>query len=462
MVSTLSNSRVLAAYQEKTRNSAAMAKRAKEFFPSGITHDARYTEPYGIYVERARGACKWDVDGNEYIDYFGGHGALILGHNHPTVLSATQESLNCGTHFGSNHSREIAWAELVTELIPCAERVRFTSSGTEATHLALRLARAATGRRKVARFQTHFHGWHDHMTSGYSSHFDGSPTAGVLPEVADNVVLLPPDDLPKIGQCLESDNDIAAVILEPTGGTFGLIPMPESTLHRLREITSRQGIVLIFDEVVTGFRVSPGGAQAHFGIKPDLTTLAKILAGGLPGGAVVGRANLLESLDHNKAKAKGWEKIQHQGTYNANPVSAAAGVAALTLVRDEGVTEQANTTAAEIRAGLNQVINAQQLTWAAYGTFSGFHLFLNPEKRKLTPESFEPSSLPFTELKANPPELADKLRLAMMIHGVDMAGWPGGTVSAVHSKTNTERTIEAFDAAIAMLKEEGELQAWMR
>ncbi|MCH9674757.1 MAG: aminotransferase class III-fold pyridoxal phosphate-dependent enzyme [Gammaproteobacteria bacterium] len=461
MVAAISNSKVIATYRERTKGSAALAAQARDIFPSGITHDARRTDPYGIYVTRAEGSRKWDVDGNEYVDYFGGHWALILGHNHPQVLKAMHESLDCGTHFGSNHTRELEWAQLVCELVPSAERVRFTSSGTEATHLALRLARAATGRRKVARFQTHFHGWHDHMTSGYSSHFDGSPTVGVLPAVADSVVLLPPDDPEAIRARLEQDPDIAAIILEPTGSTFGLIPMPESTLRLLREVTAEQGIVLIFDEVVTGFRVSKGGAQAHYGITPDLTTLAKILAGGLPGGAVVGRSDILDGLDHDKTSAKGVEKIQHQGTYNANPVSAAAGIAALRLIRDTDVTDTANAVAADIRQALNKVIVDKGLKWASYGEFSGFHLFLNPQARDISPHTFAPETIAFAELKANPPGLVDKLRLAMMLGGVDITGWPGGTVSAAHTAEDVDRTATAFAAAIDMLAAKGELKQWL-
>ena len=169
--------------------SSAAAKRATLLFPSGITHDSRYIEPYGIYVTRAKGPRKWDIDGNCYVDYFGGHGALLLGHCHPRVVEAVTQQIERGTHFGASHELEITWAEWVLKLIPSAERVRFTSSGTEATMMALRLARAFTGKSKIIRFKHHFHGWHDHMTSGYASHFDGSPTPGVLRGVTSGLVL---------------------------------------------------------------------------------------------------------------------------------------------------------------------------------------------------------------------------------------------------------------------------------
>ena len=231
-------------------------------------------------------------DGNEYVDYAGGHGALLLGHGRPEVLAAIQDALPDGTHPGANHEREVRWAQIVRELVPCAERVRFTSSGTEATHMALRLARAHTGKNKIVRFKGHFHGWHDHMTSGYMSHFDGAPTAGVLPDLASQVILLPPGDEEAARTAFEADDDIAAAILEPTGGSFGLVPHAFEFLGFLRELTAKHGAVLIFDEVITGFRVFPGGAQGYFGVTPDMSTHAKIIAGGLPGGAVAGRKEI--------------------------------------------------------------------------------------------------------------------------------------------------------------------------
>ena len=167
---------------------------ARDVLPAGIAHDSRSQAPYPIYIDHAAGSRKWDVDGHEYVDYTGGHGALLLGHNHPAVTRAVAEQLTRGTHFGSCHELEVRWAEWVQRLVPSAERVRFTSSGTEATLLALRLARAYTGRPKIVRFEGHFHGWHDHMAFGVTSHFDGSPTPGVLPEIAQAVRLVPAGD----------------------------------------------------------------------------------------------------------------------------------------------------------------------------------------------------------------------------------------------------------------------------
>ena len=299
--------------------------------------------------------------------------------------------------------REVRWAQAVKDLVPSVERVRFTSSGTEATHLALRVARAATGRRKVVRFRTHFHGWHDHMTQGYVSHFDGTATPGVLDEVAGSVVLLDPGDEVAMRETMAGDPEIAAAILEPTGSTFGLVPLRPSFLEALREATQENGVMLIFDEVVTGFRVSPGGAQGEFGIRPDLSTFAKILAGGLPGGALAGRKDLLDFLDFEVTSADGREKINHQGTYNANPVSAAAGTEMLRIVGSTDACARANDFGEHLRAALNEVLIDEDVPWAAYGTFSGFHVFLNPEGRSLRPDRFDPFSIDYRELKANPP-----------------------------------------------------------
>lgn len=453
----LSNSKIVAAYREKTPGSEQLMEQASELFPSGITHDSRYLQPYGIYTEHAAGSRKWDVDGNEYTDYFGGHGALLLGHNHPQVIEAAQAALSRGTHFGSSHPLEVRWAQLVQQLVPSAERVRFTSSGTEATHLALRLARAYTGKRKLLRLKTHFHGWHDHMTSGYSSHFDGSPTTGVLSEVAESVVLLAPEDSDALRRALTEDQDIAAAIIEPTGSTFGLVPTSPEYLKVLREETEKHGVLLIFDEVVTGFRVSPGGAQAYYGITPDLTALAKILAGGLPGGAVVGRQDILERIDFQKSGERRFEKIAHPGTFNANPVSAASGVAALEIIADGAACNQASQFATALRADLNEVLKALQIPWAVYGTFSGFHVFTNPKSRDIDPLAFDPFKHPYEELKSNKPALAHKLQLGMLLHGVHINGWPGGVVSAVHNDEDLARTVDAFRETLKMLQEEGEI-----
>jgi len=455
----LTNSVIVTAYRQKTAGSERLAQEARELFPNGVTHDSRILEPYGIYVERAHGPHKWDVDGNRYVDFFGGHGALLLGHNQPAVAEATSRAAAAGTHYGANHPAEVRWAQAVQRMVPSAERVRFTSSGTEATLMAVRLARAYTGRRRLLRFRGHFHGWHDQMTSGYSSHFDGAPTAGVLQSVSEQSVLVDPGDIAGVRAALAGTHELAAVILEPTGSSFGQVPLSTAFLQELRAETERAGVLLIFDEVVTGFRVSQGGAQAASGVRPDLTSLAKILAGGLPGGAVAGRRDILDHLDLAASRSAGREKIQHQGTYNANPVSAAAGLAALELIEAFDPGKRADASAARLRHGMNEAIAAEGLSWAVYGTSSGFHTFLNPDGLPIEPGSFDPAQHDWHALKAQPAELARKLRLALLINGVDVNSRLGGFLSSTHEPDDVDHAVEAFAEAIRMVRSEGELPA---
>ncbi|MBV8888895.1 MAG: aminotransferase class III-fold pyridoxal phosphate-dependent enzyme [Alphaproteobacteria bacterium] len=456
--SLTTNSPVIAAYRAATPGSAARAAHAAELFPSGITHDARYIEPYGLYIARAQGPRKWDVDGNGYVDYFGGHGALLLGHCHPDVVAAVQEQVARGTHFGSSHELEVEWAELVMRLVPTAERVRFTSSGTEATLMAVRLARAFTGRPKLIRFNHHFHGWHDHMTTGHSSHFDGTPTTGVLDAVAGNVLLCDQNDKAGLARLLEQHDDIAAAIIEPTGANGGRLPIDPDFLHALRRLTAEAGVLLIFDEVVNGFRVSPGGAQAAYGIRPDLTTLAKILAGGLPGGAVTGRKDILDLLDFGATKGAGREKIYHPGTFNANPLSAAAGVATLKILAETDACARANAFGDALRRRLNEAFEEDGIGWAAYGTFSSIEIFTNPDDAEIAPTRFDPAALPAASFKsARTPGLLHKLRLALMLNGVDFNGHPGGVISATHGEAELEDTVAAMRKAVRLLRQEGEV-----
>jgi len=324
--------------------------------------------------------------------------------------------------------------------------------------MALRLARAFTGKSKIIRFKHHFHGWHDHMTSGYASHFDGSPTPGVLPGVTTGLVLAEQNDAVGLARLLDDDDDIAAAILEPTGAHGAQLPIDPAFLVELRELTRQHGVLLIFDEVVTGFRVSPGGAQVEYGIRPDLSTLAKILAGGLPGGAITGRKDILDLLDFQVTKAADREKISHQGTFNANPLSAAAGVAALEIVGTTDACARANRYGETLRRRINEVFEEERVPWAVYGAFSNFHFFTNPGRTAITPTRFDPKAVPaeafFDKRQAG---LVHKFRLAMMTHGVDFSGSPGGITSATHGEAELEDTMTALRKAIRMLKQEREI-----
>ena len=443
-------------YRSRTTRSAALYAAACKVLPAGLTHDSRTTSPYPIYVARGEGARKWDVDGNEYVDYFGGHGALLFGHCHPPVVEAVQRQAALGTHWGASHELELRWAEAVQRLIPSAERVRFTASGTEASLLALRLARAYTGKSKIARFIGHFHGWHDQVAPGGMSHYDGLLPAGIPASVAGESLLLGADDVGPACTALQQRDDIAAVIIEPSGASWGQVPLPKGFLAALREATRRRGVLLIFDEVITGFRWSKGGAQARYGIIPDLTLLAKILAGGLPGGAVAGAKAILDQLDPAAAKAAGREKIGHQGTFNANPLSAAAALATLSLVEGSDACAHAEAGAEQLRAGLRRILVEESIPWGVYGEASVFVIFPNPAGLAIDPATFDPLTLGFKGLKgARDAQLNNRLRIALLAHGIDIAGGPGGFVSTAHGTREIAQTLDAFRASLRALKAEG-------
>src|SRR6266852_2054949 len=373
-------------YEAEFRNSRQLYLRAKELFPGGVTHDLRYLEPFPVYVLLAQGSHKWDVDGHELIDYWSGHGALLLGHGHPAVVEAVQRQAARGTHPGACHELEIEWGQWVRKLIPSAEKLRFVSSGTEATLMALRLARIFSGKPKVLKFAGHFHGWHDFLIPGADLPADCLPVPGIPPETAANTVIIAPNDPDAVERTLAGDSQIGCMILEPTGGHFGAVPVHGDFLKALREITTRLGRLLIFDEVITGFRVHPGGAQGHHGVTPDLTTLAKILAGGLPGGCLAGRADILAAIEFRPGKPK----MKHPGTFNANPLSAAAGITTLQLVATGEPCRRANATGKLLRQKVNDLFAQRDANWIAYGEFSGFKLLPGYDGPRATREDFVP------------------------------------------------------------------------
>src|SRR5207248_2715969 len=269
----------------------------------------------------------------------------------------------------------------IGRMIPSAEWVRFTMSGTESTMLAMRDARAFTGREKIIRFAGHFHGWHDYAMAGYQPPFDTSTSTGVPKAVSETMLVAYPNNIESVRQLLDAHvGQIAAVIVEPGGGSNGIIPTSVPFLRELRTLTAERGVVLIFDEVITGFRYSPGGAQQVYGITPDLTTLAKIVAGGLPGGAVVGKRDILQVQTFKGELHKDrFERVLQQGTFNANPMSAAAGCTALQIVGEGWATEQANKAGEQIRQGLRDVFERRGVAGAVLGEFSVFQILLGED-----------------------------------------------------------------------------------
>lgn len=430
-------------------------ERATSIFPTGVTHDTRMMEPFPIYIERARGAYKWDVDGHQLIDYFVGHGSHLLGHCPPAVVKAVQEQMEKGTHPGACHDLELEWGQLVQKLVPSAERVRFTGSGTEATMMALRLARLFSGRPRFLRFQGHFHGWHDAVTIAADPPYESMQVPGVAEAMAGQIVAIPPNDLNRVEAALQANPEIGAVILEPTGGHWGAVPIRGPFLKGLRELCTRLDRLLIFDEVITGFRVAPGGAQQYYGVAPDLTTLAKILAGGLPGGCVAGRADVLAYIEPRPGKPK----MKHPGTYNANPLSASAGVAALNLVATGKPCSDANRAGRLLRNRLNELFEARDWPLAAYGDFSMVRVLTNYRgQRPRTDAGDNDGLIPYggdVNLLDGPKNMKQvfALRQAMLLNGVDWWGTAGMT-SCEHSEDVVNRTVRAFETSVEMVMAE--------
>ena len=433
---------ILDDYRARHPRAAALAERARRAIPGGITHDIRHLTPFPVYVEREAGSHKWDVDGHEYVDYWMGHGALFLGHCHPAVVRAVQEQMARGTHLGACHELEVRWAELVNQLIPCGELTRFTMSGTEATHLAMRVARAYTGRPKILKLAGHFHGWHDGAVAAVSPPYDVPWSAGVPSAMIDQVVTVPANDI-KAAEIALGRGDIAAVILEPAGGGSGTIPTIPGYLQELRALTTRENVVLIFDEVITGFRYAPGGAQQYFNVTPDLTTLAKIVAGGLPGGALTGRREIMSMIAfRNDPDWDRASRVAHAGTFNANPLSAAAAVATLEQCADASLQARASKTGDELRRALGDTMKKVGVPGTCFGEASIYHV------------SFEgrPGLAGFDRPRKGP--IYQLLRCALLNNGVDCSAYHGW-ISAVHSDQDLERTVQGYERAFQALAADG-------
>lgn len=443
---SVSAPRIETGYRSKFPQSRQLFERGLGVFPSGVTHDSRYLEPFPIFAKQANGSRKVTVEGHSLIDYWVGHGSLLLGHSHPVVVDAVQRQMERGTHFSACHEREIEWAERVQRLIPSAERIRFTNSGTEATLMALRIARLVTGRSKVVKFVGHFHGWHDLLVPGAYAPYnlENWSMPGITAGILDDLIVIPPNDLTAVERAFQQQHP-ACCILEPTGGHWGLVPIQGEFLRGLRKLCTHYGVLLIFDEVITGFRVDPGGAQASYAVKPDLTTLAKILAGGLPGGALCGRSDLLDALAFGNRHG---QKMKHPGTFNGNPLSAAAGCAALELITSSEICQCANELAQKLRTGLNELFARKAVPWLAYGEFSMIHIHPAYSGPPPVGNNFIPYDGDYRRLDIeHPASLKQAFRLSLLTHGIDWFGWSGMTSSA-HTDQDLSETVAAFGAMI--------------
>jgi len=440
-------------FARRCPNSVLLHERAQRVMPGGVSHDNRRVGGPSLFISKARGARKTDKDGHNYIDYWIGHGSLLLGHGRREIIEAIHLAAQDCTHPGACHEREVLWAEKVKALIPSADRVRFTASGSESSALAVRLARAMTKKNVIVKFDGHFHGWLDHAVQAVDLPFDLPFSAGVPQQVRDLTLTLPARNLEAVDELLNSRDDIAAIILEPTGASGGSIPIRPDFLRGLRDLTIRHRVALIFDEVITGFRIAPGGAQQRYNILPDITCLAKVLAGGMPGGAVCGSHEAFAAMEFSgDSKKDRLRRVTQYGTYNASPVSAAAGTAMLGMINDD-VCKRAEANAGRLRHGLNTLFEKEGLPWAAYGISSVFHILTSDAcvGTSLRDGTLDAADADPVVLKQKGP-LDGLLRRALQLDGVDLPPGRQAWVSTAHTNGEIEETLAAFSRAISRLR----------
>jgi glutamate-1-semialdehyde 2,1-aminomutase len=431
--------------------SKQLYEQARVYLPAGASSNVRVHmhEPFPILFKHGEGPRVWDVDGNKYIDYLMAYGALILGHKHPKVISAIQRQLQEGTMFGTTTELEIEVAKMISGAVPCAEMVTFANTGTEATMEAIRIARAVTGKDKLIKFEGHYHGHHDSVLFSVDSPspvsgLESSPTRlayfpGIPDEVAKTVIVAPWNNLAALERILKKySSDVAAIITEPVMANQGVIPPEPEYLKHLRELTIKYDVLLIFDEVLTGFRVARGGAQELYGVTPDLACFAKALGGGTPIAAVAGKRDLMNMI--------GPGRIGFGGTYNANPLSLAASKATLeTLMENDGEAfRRMADNGSKLREGL-----------AAKFREAGYQVVVNAVGPLL--------SIYFTKLRKvstyrqstqSDQEKYKRFRDEMLKHGVYMH--PDGleriSISAVHTEREIEETLTATEESLKALR----------
>lgn len=434
---------IVAEYIRTHPKSQRLHEQAKRLFAAdGVTHFNRFLSPFLPYMTHAKGTRLWDVDGNEYIDYSLGHGALILGHSHPDVLQAMQEQVAKGVHYSSNHELEIEWAELIKSMMPSAERVEFFACGQEANMMAIRLARFFTGRKKILRCEvSSYHGWADELLAPGS-------TPGV---VSNEVKIIPAQDLESLERELAT-KEYAILTTEGGGASMaGRVPWDPDFVRALPGLTEKCGTVWHIDEVVTGFRDAPGGWQSTIGVTPDLTSLGKCVGGGLAGGAIIGRADIMDALSPKDPPQK---FLRHTGTWNANPLLSAAGVAACKLYAGGEVQKRANQLGAYLRQKGNQALKERGINGRLYGR-SIIHLYFGPIDYEPSDDTLPPTK-DAGKLTA---EVPAKLRLCLHLlqRGVSMIKGRFFILSSVHTEDDIDRTVTAFGDSLDAMISEGTL-----
>ena len=364
-------------YEEKTKRSKALFDKAKRVLPAGVSYAIRDVAPYPFYIKKAEGCKVIDVDGNVYTDFWMGHGALILGHSPKRVMDAAAGQIRRGTHFGFSHELEIELAKRIVDMVSSAEMVRYTNSGTEANMYASRLARAHTGRMKMAKVEGGWHGGYDSLHLGVHAPFDIPESAGLNPKVMEDTLVVPYNDVDATRKVLEC-GDVACIIVEPLMGAGGFIKPEPGYLEGLRDACDETGTLLVFDEVISGFRLDPGGGQGYFGVEPDITIIGKIMGGGFPIGAFCGPREIFDRLDHRKYP-KMWERAFHGGTFVGNPVSMVAGIATLDILKEGKVYKHIDRLGEKVRGGLLDIIGRSKTEAAVTGICSTFGIHFQKE-----------------------------------------------------------------------------------
>lgn len=416
--------------------------RAQRHIPGGVNSPVRAFRSVGgtpCFFERARGARIWDADGHEYIDYVGSWGPMIVGHGHPEVLQAVCDAAANGLSFGAPTAREVEIADLLTELIPSMDMVRLTSSGTEATMSAIRLARGYTGRSKIIKFEGCYHGHSDSLLvkAGSGALTFGQPSsAGVPSEVAAHTLVLDYNIAQQLVDTFAQYGDqIAAVIVEPVVGNMNLIAPNAEFLRTMRDMCTQYGVVLIFDEVMTGFRVALGGAQAMYGITPDLSTFGKVIGGGMPVGAFGGRRDIMEQLAP-------LGPVYQAGTLSGNPVAVAAGLATLKLIQVPGFHQRLSDMTGQLIAGLNAVAKKHGVAFSAQHVGGMFGLYFRAE----VPQTYD-------EVMECNKEAFNQFFHAMLDEGVYFApsAFEAGFLSAAHGAAEITATLSAAERVFAKM-----------
>ena len=431
-----------AVYRQATPNSRALHEKAARAMPGGTTRTTTYFDPYPLYIERGEGCRVWDADGTERIDMLGNYTAMILGHAHPKVVEAIQKQAARGTGFAAANPIEVQLATLLCERVPSLDAVRFCNSGTEATMFAMRLARAFTGRPKIARMEGGYHGTHDYAE--VSTHPDlseaGPPDAPIArpdsagtPEWVLEQTVVVPFNNPEAAETIirREAHALAAVILEPVIGAGGVIPSTVEFLERLRRVTRELDILLIFDEVIS-LRLAPGGAQQMYGVTPDLTTMGKIIGGGLPVAAFGGRADLMELLDPRREGS-----IAQGGTYNGNPLGMAAGLATMTELTPD-VYEDLNRKGARVADLLREVFASHHVPVQVNSAGSMFALHFT-----------ERPVVDYRGVASADKKKTRDMFLGLVNHGVLMAPRGMGALSTAMDENDIQQFIDAVDAVVA-------------